>query len=101
MPSTAAAYSRLATISGGNDVAGHARDKELSDRLIEDHLHRHARIGAGEDRGKRFLLLQGLLQHGEVTAVGGRAAARESAVPGQQLVQRGGGAQIFSRLRSP
>ena len=53
-----------------HDVARYPGDKELADRLIEDHLHRHARIGAGQDRGERFLLLHHLLQDREVTPMG-------------------------------
>ena len=54
----------------GDDVARHAGDKKLADGLVEDHLHRHARIGAGKNRGKRFLLLHHLLQNREITSIG-------------------------------
>ena len=79
-----------------NDVAGNAGDKQLADGLIENHFHGHPRIGTGENRGEGFLFLQHLVQHGEITPVGGGPAAGEAAVAGDQLLQSGLGAQPFA-----
>ena len=39
----------------GDDVARHADDEQVAEALIEDHLGRHARVGAAQDDGERLL----------------------------------------------
>ena len=46
---------------GVDDIPGDAADEYVTDGLVEDELHRHARISAGEYGGKRLLLLDGVL----------------------------------------
>ena len=64
---------------GRRDVAGNPRHKEVPDALIEDELHRHARIGAGEDRRERHLLRRRLFAaQGEIDVVTRSTCSRHS-----------------------
>jgi hypothetical protein len=43
-----------------DQIASYARDEEAADRLIEDQLDRHTRIGTRKNRRERFLLVGGV-----------------------------------------
>lgn len=72
-----------------DDVAGHPDHKQIAQALVEDDLHRNARVGATENRGDRFLAC------GQLSAAGAkfrRVAAGtgrdEAAVSLSQALQR-------------
>ncbi len=78
-----------ADLRRGDDVAGHADHEQVAQALVEHDLHRHARVGAAEDDGERFLALD------ELTAprvIGQRVEARraryEAAVAFSQSLER-------------
>ena len=85
-------------ISGVTTIAGHARDEDLADRLIEDQLDGHAGVGTGEDGSERFLLLGcSVLEYLQILLDGRQLIRREPLVSGNELLGRGIRSQI--RLR--
>src|SRR5215467_14987722 len=70
-----------------HNVSRHTRYEDVTNRLIEDHLHRHAGIGAREHRGKWLLLIHRVLsQNGEISFDGGQLSRRGALVPVDQLL---------------
>jgi hypothetical protein len=62
-------------------IAGDTGDEDVSDGLVEDDLDRHARIGAGEDGGKRLLLIDSMVaQDFQVLVEAGEAPRRKALV---------------------
>jgi hypothetical protein len=44
-----------------DQIASHARDEEAANRLVEDQLDGHARVGTRKNRREWFLLVRGVI----------------------------------------
>jgi len=77
----------------GNDlrchnIAGDSRDKDVANRLVKDKLHRHARISAGEHRGKGLLFTHGMFfQDRQVMLNRCQLICCKTLVTGEQFLQ--------------
>ncbi len=60
-------------LRGANNVAGDTDDEQVAWALVEDYLHRHARVRASEDNSKRRLTCQ---QLGAACSLDERGAAQ-------------------------
>ena len=95
VPSTAALYSRLAKISGVVMLPATRVTNEVPDALIEDELHRHARIGAGEHRRERHLLRRRLCAERREIVEGQFFRDRVALVAGLEFVEGLSGGHRF------
>jgi hypothetical protein len=83
------------------DLPGGPYDEQLAEAGVEDHLRRHARVGAREHDGKRRLPAHLGLPPFGIDRQRRRGVLHESGVAGDEPLQRAGGRVAGTDGRAP